>query len=142
MESLGIGSSTAEQVDLAARGAAWGDAVGVALANDLGPLKALTTNFLIDAAEGIASYSTSLVGQPAHHLGDATNSSSAHLLSLAGGGIKAMTADAGLLAGLLQYFSSEGKPTTIANLLSQENSGVRQFRKLMVHGPACLFANV
>ena len=63
----GITHATADQIDLAARGAAWGDAVGVALANDLGPLKAQTTNFLMDAAEGIANYSTSLVGQPAHH---------------------------------------------------------------------------
>ena len=35
--------------------------------NDLGPLKAQATNFLMDAAEGIANYSMSLVGQPAHH---------------------------------------------------------------------------
>ena len=63
----GIANATAAQIDLAARGAAWGDAVGVALDNNLGPLKALATNFLMDAAEGIASYSMSLVGQPAHH---------------------------------------------------------------------------
>ena len=63
----GILNATAEQVDLAARGAAWGDAVGIALADDFGLLKAQTTNFLMDAAEGIASYSMSLVGQPAHH---------------------------------------------------------------------------
>ena len=58
---------TADQIDLAARGAAWGDAVGFALGNDFGPLKAQATNFLMDAAEGIANYSMSLVGQPAHH---------------------------------------------------------------------------
>ena len=58
---------SADQVDLAARGAAWGDAAGFALANDFGPLKAQATNFLMDAAEGIANYSMSLVGQPAHH---------------------------------------------------------------------------
>ena len=63
----GIANATAAQIDLAARGAAWGDAVGVGLADNLGPLKALATNFLMDAAEGIASYSMSLVGQPAHH---------------------------------------------------------------------------
>jgi hypothetical protein len=58
---------SADLIDLAARGAAWGDAVGVALENDFGPLKAQATNFLMDAAEGIANYSMSLVGQPAHH---------------------------------------------------------------------------
>jgi hypothetical protein len=63
----GILNASSDQVDLAARGAAWGDAVGVALANDLGPLKAQATNFLMDAAQGIASYSASLIGQPAHH---------------------------------------------------------------------------
>ena len=40
------------QIDLAARGAAWGDAVGVALANDLGPLKGEGINFFLDAAQG------------------------------------------------------------------------------------------
>ena len=30
-------------------------------------LEALVDNFLMDAAEGIANYATSLVGQPAHH---------------------------------------------------------------------------
>ena len=137
----GIANPTSEQVDLAARGTAWGDAVGVALDNNLGPLKALTTNFLFDAAEGIASYSMSLVSQPAHHLGDATNSSSAHLLSLAGGGIKAMTADAGLFAGLLQHFGSEGASTTIGNLLSKvsavsANSGSSWFADLLAYSPA------
>jgi hypothetical protein len=63
----GIANPTAGQIDLAARGAAWGDAVGVALDNNLGALKALATNFLMDAAEEIASYSMSLIGQPAHH---------------------------------------------------------------------------
>jgi hypothetical protein len=58
---------TPDQVDLAARGAAWGDAVGEALFHDLGPLEALVDNFLMDAAEGIANYASSLVGQPAHH---------------------------------------------------------------------------
>jgi endoglucanase len=63
----GMANPTAAQIDLAARGAAWGDAVGVALDNALGPLKALANNFLMAAAEGIASYSMSLIGQPAHH---------------------------------------------------------------------------
>jgi hypothetical protein len=62
----GIANPTAAQIDLAARGAAWGDAVGAALDNNLGPLKGLATNVLMDAAEGIAGYSMSLVGQPAH----------------------------------------------------------------------------
>lgn len=64
----GIVNATAAQIDLAARGAAWGDAVGVALANNLGPVPAQTTEFLMDAAQGIAIYSASLVGQPHHHL--------------------------------------------------------------------------
>ena len=37
-EIPGLSNSTNEQIHLVARGAAWGDAVGVALANDLGPL--------------------------------------------------------------------------------------------------------
>jgi hypothetical protein len=63
----GTTNPSADQIDLAARGAAWGDAVGFALADNFGPLKAQATNFLMDAAEGIANYSMSLVGQPAHH---------------------------------------------------------------------------
>jgi hypothetical protein len=35
---VGISHGSADQIDLAARGAAWGDAVGVALANNLGPV--------------------------------------------------------------------------------------------------------
>jgi hypothetical protein len=62
----GIHDPSATQIDLAARGAAWGDALGVALANDLGPLKAEVTNFLIDAAHGNAVYSASLLSQPTH----------------------------------------------------------------------------
>jgi hypothetical protein len=65
---LGNSASTAPDIDLAARGAAWGDAVGLALADNLGPIKSETTNFVMDAAEGLANYSTPLVGQPAHHL--------------------------------------------------------------------------
>ncbi len=56
----------ADQVDLAARGTAWGDAVGLALANNLGPLNAQTINFLEDAAQGTAVYSASLSSQPNH----------------------------------------------------------------------------
>ena len=62
----GISNLSADQVDLAARGAAWGDAVGLALANNLGSLKAQATEFLMDAAQGNAMYSVSLVGQPHH----------------------------------------------------------------------------
>jgi hypothetical protein len=56
----GIPNATANQIDLAARGAAWGDAVGIALANDLGPLSGQTTNFVEDAAQGTATYSAAL----------------------------------------------------------------------------------
>ena len=62
----GVASPTAQAIDLAARAAAWGDAVGVALDNDLGPLKAQATNFLMDAAQGTAEYSASLIGQTPH----------------------------------------------------------------------------
>jgi RTX calcium-binding nonapeptide repeat (4 copies) len=62
----GISNPSTDQVDLAARGAAWGDAVGLALANNLGSLKAQATEFLMDAAQGNAMYSVSLVGQPHH----------------------------------------------------------------------------
>jgi len=55
---------TSTQVDLAARGTAWGDAVGIALANNLGLLPGQVTNFLKDAAQGTAIYSTSLASQP------------------------------------------------------------------------------
>ena len=57
---------TADQIDLAARGAAWGDMVGVALVNDLGPLNAQVMNFVDDIAQGTAVYGASLVGQPIH----------------------------------------------------------------------------
>jgi hypothetical protein len=40
--------------------------VGVALANNLGPLSGQVVNFLEDAAQGTAIYAASLVGQPAH----------------------------------------------------------------------------
>jgi hypothetical protein len=57
---------SADQIDLAARGTAWGDAVGLALANNLGPFHAQTINFLEDAAQGTAAYSASLASQPNH----------------------------------------------------------------------------
>jgi hypothetical protein len=63
-EIPGVANATAAQIDLAARGAAWGDAVGVALANNLGPLPGQVTKFLEDAAQGIAIYSASLASQP------------------------------------------------------------------------------
>jgi hypothetical protein len=59
-------NATTDQIDLAARGAAWGDAVGVALANNLGPLLEQSVNFLEDAARGGAIYSASLASQPSH----------------------------------------------------------------------------
>ena len=62
----GNATPTADQIDLAARGAAWGDMVGVALANNLGPLNGQVINFLDDAAQGTAIYGASLVGQPMH----------------------------------------------------------------------------
>jgi hypothetical protein len=60
----GVANATADQIDLAARGTAWGDAVGVALANNLGPLNRLATNFLEDAAHFTAIYSASLLIPP------------------------------------------------------------------------------
>ena len=62
----GFSHPRADQIDLAARGAAWGDAVGLALANNLGPLANQVTNFLIDAAQGKAIYSASLASQLDH----------------------------------------------------------------------------
>jgi hypothetical protein len=62
----GIANPTANQIDLAARGAAWGDAVGVALVNNPGPLNGQAMNFLEDAAQGTAIYSASLSSQPNH----------------------------------------------------------------------------
>lgn len=62
----GNATPTADQVDLASRGAAWADMVGVALTNNLGPLNGQAINFLEDSAQGSAIYGASLVGQPAH----------------------------------------------------------------------------
>ena len=61
---LGNLHPTADQIDLAARGAAWGDAVGVALSGNIGPLAGQTANFLEDVAQGTAVYSASLGSQP------------------------------------------------------------------------------
>jgi probable HAF family extracellular repeat protein len=61
----GIANPTLDQIDQAARAAAWGDAVGVALAGNLGVLPGQVINFLEDAVEGTAIYSASLAGQPA-----------------------------------------------------------------------------
>jgi hypothetical protein len=60
----GIFNASPNQIDLAARGAAWGDMVGVALANNLGPLNGQTINFLKDAAHGTAVYGASLSSEP------------------------------------------------------------------------------
>ena len=62
----GVLNATANDIDLAARGAAWGDAVGVALVDHLGPLPGQVINFLEDAASGAAIYSNSLASQPSH----------------------------------------------------------------------------
>jgi hypothetical protein len=62
-----LGDFNPSTIELAAKGAAWGDAVGVALDNNLGTLKAGTMNFLMDAAENIALYSQPLSSQPLHH---------------------------------------------------------------------------
>jgi hypothetical protein len=62
----GITNPTAAQIDLAARATAWGDAVGVALANNIGPLKGEALNFLDDAVHGTANYSESLPSQVNH----------------------------------------------------------------------------
>jgi hypothetical protein len=78
----GIPGASADQIDLAARGASWGDAVGVALANNLGPLLGQTMNFLEDAAQGTAVYSASLSSQPIFHA-TGTNIGSAELMGLA-----------------------------------------------------------
>jgi hypothetical protein len=64
----GIEHASPTQIDIAARAAAWGDAVGVALFNNLGPLSAQATNFLEDAAQGSATYSASLGNQPVHSI--------------------------------------------------------------------------
>jgi hypothetical protein len=62
----GVANANEAQIDLAARGTAWGDMVGVALDNKLGPLSGQVTNFLADATQGTAVYSASLSNQPNH----------------------------------------------------------------------------
>jgi hypothetical protein len=61
----GVSSNpTAQQIDLAARGAAWGDAIGLALFDNLGPFPGQITNFLEDAAQRTAVYGAPLSTQP------------------------------------------------------------------------------
>jgi hypothetical protein len=60
----GFVNPTTAQIVLAARGAAWGDAVGVALAGPVGQLSPEVTNFLEDVVQGTAIYSASLSSQP------------------------------------------------------------------------------
>jgi hypothetical protein len=62
----GNATPTAGQIDLAARGAAWGDMLGIALVNDIGPLNAQVMNFVDDLAQGTAIFGAPLLGQPAH----------------------------------------------------------------------------
>jgi hypothetical protein len=71
----GITNATATEIDLAARGAAWGEAIGIALVNNLGPFGGETANFLENAAQGTAIYSESLSSQPTAGLfqGSSTN---------------------------------------------------------------------
>ena len=76
----GNAHASAAQIDLAARGAAWGDAVGLALANNLGPLLAQATNFLEDAAQGTAVYSAPLTSQPNHSVSQEASSSTTSAL--------------------------------------------------------------
>jgi hypothetical protein len=109
----GNASPTTADIDLAARGAAWGDAVGVALANNLGPLSGLTTNFLEDAAQGVAVYSASLASQP----NAATIGSTAQLpdltvnnLSLGG-----TTLSAGSTASIAYHVQNIGTATASAS---------------------------
>jgi hypothetical protein len=75
----GIQNPSADFIEYAARGAAWGDAVGVALANNLGLLNGQAMNFLEDAVRGTAIYGASLSGQPNHptFLGAASASTAA-----------------------------------------------------------------
>lgn len=62
----GFADATAAQIDLAARGAAWGDMVGVALVSDIGPLNAQVMNFVDDIAQATAIFGAPLLGQPIH----------------------------------------------------------------------------
>lgn len=56
----GIAHASQTQIDVAARGAAWGDAVGLALANNLGPLFSEAATFINHASQGTAIYSAPL----------------------------------------------------------------------------------
>jgi hypothetical protein len=61
----GIANPSAAQIDLAARGAAWGDAVGLAIDNNLGTLKGSAIYYLANAAaHGGAQGSASLAEHP------------------------------------------------------------------------------
>jgi hypothetical protein len=74
---VGVANPTTDQIDLAARAGAWGDAVAIALENPtLAPLAGQTINFLDDAAQGSAIYSAPLSSQPtpAPFQGEATAS--------------------------------------------------------------------
>jgi hypothetical protein len=59
----GITQPSQTQIDIAARGAAWGDAVGLALANNLGALLTEATTFVSHASQGTAIYSAPLTSQ-------------------------------------------------------------------------------
>ena len=66
---IGQPNSTADQIDLAARGAAWGDAVGVALDNKLGPLAGEAANLLRDAAlQANGELATTIYGVPLNQI--------------------------------------------------------------------------
>jgi hypothetical protein len=74
----GIQHASAAQIDLAARGAAWGDAIGAALSDNIGPLAGQTINFVENVTQGTAVYSASLGSQPL-----ASNDSAVHLTGVA-----------------------------------------------------------
>ena len=61
---VGVQNPTADQIVIAARAGAWGEGIAIALENHLGALPGQVTNFLEDAAQGTAIYSTSLSSQP------------------------------------------------------------------------------
>jgi hypothetical protein len=63
----GIAHPTADQIDLAARGTAFGDAVGVALDNNINGIHDLTNNFLGVASHGTGVYSAPLALQPEYN---------------------------------------------------------------------------
>jgi probable HAF family extracellular repeat protein len=62
---VGVANPTADQIVIAARAGAWGDAVAIALENPtLAPLAGQTINFLDNAAQGTAIYSAPFSSQP------------------------------------------------------------------------------